>query len=155
MKIQEVLLALLILPFFCAFSAKQNHPGQNFKKLEWLIGSWKRSDTKPGQSGSESWTKRAAYHLEGKGYTLKGRDTIFSEKLKLIISGKDILYIVEGADGQGPVPFKLTQMSSDGFICENPEHDFPKKITYSLTGSSLRASISGNGQNVDFNFVKE
>ncbi|WP_315820030.1 hypothetical protein [Paraflavitalea speifideaquila] len=54
-----------------------------------------------------------------------------------------------------PVYFKLTAITKDGFTCENPNHDFPKKIDYKLDGNKLRATISGDGKAIDYLFERQ
>lgn len=44
--------------------------------------------------------------------------------------------------------------TDDSFVCENPQHDFPKKITYKLTGNHIYTTISGNGKTIPYNFVR-
>ena len=56
---------------------------------------------------------------------------------------------------QKPVYFKLTEITDIGFVCENQEHDFPKKIAYQLDGKKLKAQISGNGKVIDYLFEKK
>jgi hypothetical protein len=102
-------------------------PLKRLKKIQWLIGKWQRANARPGQSGFEEWSKSSAQRLIGKGVTLKGEQKIFVEELELCIQGKDICYIVKLSDEAKPVRFKLTEITENTFVCENPEHDFPKK----------------------------
>ncbi|MGY0037351.1 DUF6265 family protein [Pedobacter sp. NJ-S-72] len=112
---------------------------QEFKKLEWLIGNWNRTDVKPGKTATESWVKVAAYEFKGTGVVVKGKDTVFVEKLRLIVKDNDIFYVVDVKENKGLVYFKLTTISSSGFVCENTEHDFPKKIEYQLSGGIFKS----------------
>ena len=42
------------------------------------------------------------------------------------------------------VEFKMTYSTDKEWVFENPQHDFPQKITYTMiTGDSLVAEISG------------
>lgn len=127
----------------------------NFGKLQWMLGTWTRTTNEPGQSGIESWNKVSSSEFLGKGITMKGTDTLFVEKLKLTIKDDDIYYVSDVPENPSPVSFKITAIHSNGFTCENPSHDFPKKITYLLNGKSLKATISGDGKAVDFLFVKK
>lgn len=127
---------------------------QKFKKLEWLIGKWTRTNAKTGQSGYETWTKGSDSKLTGKGVTLKGKEIIFVENLQFIVKGADIFYAVSLTGEDKPVLFKLTALSTDSFACENPSHDFPKKIMYSRSGNKVKAVISGNGQSVGYLFIR-
>jgi hypothetical protein len=124
----------------------QKDASVKFKKLHWLAGRWERTNNKPGQSGSETWS--------GVAVTLKGKDTVFVERSTLEIKGDDIFYNALVTGSAKPVPFKLTSVTDDSFVCENPQHDFPKKISYKLTGNRIYATISGNGKTIPYNFVK-
>jgi hypothetical protein len=69
----------------------------------------------------------------------------------------DLFYIVSvpNQNEEQPVAFKLTSSTIDYLVFENPEHDFPKKITYKLvTKDSLYAEISGDGKSQGFPFTK-
>lgn len=146
---------LLIIPILLLISAAygQETNKQKFKKLEWLAGKWTRTNPDAGQSGYETWTKVSDLKLSGKGVTLKGKKTVFLENLEFIVKGNDIFYTVMVNGEKQPIFFKLTALSADGFTCENPQHDFPKKITYKREGKHIKAVISGNGQSVDYNFT--
>ena len=127
----------------------------NFKKLNWLIGTWNRTNAKPGQSGHERWEQINPTELNGFGVNLKGMDTTFIEKLRIVIKDNNIYYIGDVPENQKPVYFKLTEIVESGFVCENPEHDFPKKISYHLDGKKLKAQISGDGKVIDYLFEKK
>jgi len=152
MKAKKLLLIIPLLVLTTVIYGQESHQ-QKFKKLEWLQGKWIRTNAKAGQSGYETWTKVSDLKLSGKGVTLKGKETIFVENLEFIVKGNDIFYTVTVTGEKQPTYFKLTALSADGFTCENPDHDFPKKITYKLSGKNLKAVISGNGQSMDYNFV--
>lgn len=150
-----LLAAIGFIFLFNATAFGQQTAEQNFKKLEWLAGKWTRTNVKPGQSGSEMWALEAPNSMKGQGETIKGTDTIFVEKLELLIKDKHIFYVVDGLDNQEPAHFKITEISDDSFVCENKEHDFPKKIAYKRTDQGMTATISGNGKSIDFIFIKK
>lgn len=152
MKAKKLLLIIPLLVLAAITNGQESHQ-QKFKKLEWLQGKWIRTNAKAGQSGYEIWTKVSDLKLSGKGVTLKGKETIFVENLEFIVKGNDIFYTVMVTGEKQPTYFKLTALSADGFTCENPAHDFPKKITYKRSGKNVKAVISGNGQSMDYNFV--
>lgn len=154
-KMRTKTLLLLTSLFLLVITADaQESNKQKFKKLEWLVGKWTRTNARAGQSGYESWTKVSGLKLTGKGVTLKGKETVFVEDLEFIIKGNDIFYTVVVTGEKQPVYFKLTAISNNGFTCENPEHDFPKKISYQRSGKNLKAVISGGGQSADYIFVR-
>ena len=153
MSNQKLLLIISLLLLLHVSHAQESNK-QKFKKLEWLTGKWVRTNSSAGQSGYETWTKVSELKLSGKGVTLKGKEVIFTENLELIVKGNDIFYVVTVTGETKPVFFRLTAIADDGFTCENPKHDFPKKITYSLSGNHAKAVISGDGKSVDYIFVR-
>lgn len=142
--------AVLLLTTICH---AQETNKQKFKKLEWLVGKWTRTNAKPGESGYETWAKISDTKLSGKGVTLKGKEIHFVEELEFSIKGNNIFYIVKVTGEKKPTYFQLTAISDKSFTCENPKHDFPKKITYQQNGKNIKATISGDGQSIDYTFV--
>lgn len=131
-------------------------PGaEAMKKLSWLEGAWTRTNPKPGRTGQEIWTRLSGSEWKGLGITLHGSDTAFVEKLKLTVRDGHICYVADLAENREPVYFRFTEITGQGFVCENPEHDFPKKISYQLEGKVLKATISGNGRSVDYFFERK
>lgn len=57
-------------------------------------------------------------------------------------------------ENQEPVYFKFTTLTDSTFVCENPDHDFPKKISYTLKENRLTALLSGGGREVEFLFER-
>lgn len=148
---QLILIVPILLLMSTAYGQETNQ--QKFKKLEWLTGKWTRTNPEAGQSGYETWSKVTDLKLSGKGVTLKGKKVVFVENLEFIVKGNDIFYTVMVTGEKQPTYFRLTALSADGFTCENPQHDFPKKISYKRDGKHVKAVISGNGQSVDYNFA--
>jgi hypothetical protein len=142
----------LIIPFL--FLTGKTAAQVDVKKLSWLEGSWERVNTKPGKTATEVWTKQSESEWTGKGVNLKGTDTTFVEKLKIVFKDNNLYYVADIVENKEPVYFKFTEVSEMGFSCENPAHDFPKKIIYLRDGVNLKATISGNGKSIDFLFRK-
>ena len=154
MSTKQLLLIISLLLLMHVSNAQESNK-QKFKKLEWLTGKWVRTNSSAGQSGYETWNNVSDLKLSGKGVTLKGKEVVFTENLELIVKGNDIFYVVTVSGETMPVYFKLTAITDNGFTCENPKHDFPKKITYSRSGNNVKAVISGDGKSVDYIFVRE
>lgn len=144
--------ALLLLSFTVTFCQKKTD--QDFNKLKWISGNWERVNNKAGQTGRENWERVSSSQFSGKGFTLNGADTVFIENLNLQIKGKSILYIVKMPGEITSTVFKITSVTDSSFVCENPQHDFPKKIAYFFRNKRMNATISGNGKSADFIFVK-
>lgn len=150
-----MLLFLMVMAFSDSMSqqtAKQAR--EDFKKLGWLEGTWLRTNSQAGQSGIERWFKSSPSELQGYGVTFKGQDTLFVEKLHIIINEDRLYYVADVPENQQPVYFKLTEITKSGFIFENPDHDFPKKIAYQEENGVLKATVSGNNKSLEFLFVR-
>lgn len=152
-----ILTFLLLTVAISGFSQKiaSSETKANFKKLEWLVGAWNRTNVKPGKTGYEHWKKPSEFELRGKGVSMQGKDTTFVEMITILIKDNNIYYVADVRENEKPVFFKLTEISNTGFVCENPEHDFPKKISYQLNGKDLKAQISGDGKSMDYLFKKQ
>ena len=108
-----------------------------------------------GRAASEKWTRVSGEERSGVGITKDGETTIFTEKLRIIVKDRQLWYVADVPENKEPVYFKMTVISDNEFICDNPEHDFPKKIHYKRDGNKMTAVISGNGKSIEFLFVKE
>jgi len=152
---KSVLVLVLLVTTSCSFSQTlTSETTSNFKKLEWLVGTWNRTNIKPGKSSFERWEKKSEFELRGIGVTMNGNDTAFVEKITILIKDNSIYYVADVPENEKPVYFKLVEISNTGFVCENPEHDFPKKISYQVNGIDLKAQISGDGKSIDYLFKK-
>lgn len=152
MKKIGILFHLVFLIF--SLNAQSNIKTSDFKKLDWLNGDWINNNPRPGTNGNEKWSKVSDVEWKGLGTTMKGSNIIFQEKLRLIMKDGFIYYVADVKENKEPVYFKFTELTDNMFSCENPEHDFPKKITYQRDGNRLKATISGNGKFVDYFFIK-
>lgn len=124
-------------------------------KLNWLEGNWIRTNNKPGRSGSEQWTRKSDQEWAGLGVNLRGADTAFVEKLRLVVKDGTIFYVADVPENKSLVYFRFTEISNDHFVCENPDHDFPKKIMYRREGKVLKATVSGDGKTIDYLFERK
>lgn len=134
---------LIIIPIISLFLVScQNE----MDKAEWLIGNWEH--TSEEGKFTEKWKKKSSKTFIGNSYFVIENDTVFSERVNLVQRGKDLFYIVEITTEPSArvTEFKLTSNSANQLVFENPENDFPKKITYNrIHKDSLFAEISGGG----------
>ena len=155
MKRVSLLTAIIIVAASYINAAFSQDPSSDFKKLDWMEGSWRRTNADKGYSGYERWTKLSGTEWQGFGLTLHGKDTSTVEKLKMIIKNKHLYYIADVAGNPEPVWYRLTEINENGFACENLEYDFPKKIEYKRQGNKIKATISGNGRAIEYVFKKQ
>lgn len=114
-----------------------------FQKTVWLIGNWQKQTEKGVLT--ESWQKLDDSTLVGQSYFIDGVDTLSSESIRIEQRNRKLFYIptVKGQNNGMVVNFNLTSVNDSSLIFENPEHDFPQKITYNkMKNDSLMAEIS-------------
>ena len=128
---------------------------KDLTNTEWLVGKWTRTNSRPGRSGFEVWERISPTELKGMGINLKGADTTFIEKLKIVVKNSELFYVADVPENKEPVFFKLTGSATNSLTFENPQHDFPRKIVYELAEGKLRATISGDGKSNEFWFEKK
>lgn len=111
------------------------------KDLNIFYGKWKSEDK--NMLIFEEWQKNNDTSFSGEGYFFKNGEKIITEKLYLLKLHDQIVYIAKPGKND-PTLFTLTEYDPQKFIFENPEHDFPKKITYEfINDSTLNAFIEG------------
>ena len=148
-------IVLIMLGTFASQACRQTSPkSDTLDQLGWLLGEWERTDMKPNRTAFETWSRASSEKFVGTGVTLQEGDTVFVELLSLIFRDDKLYYVAEVAQNPEPTYFEVTQMTDSGFVCEAPQHDFPKKIVYALDGNQLTAVISGDGRSVPFHFMK-
>jgi hypothetical protein len=107
----------------------------------------------------EKWIQVNDTLFRGISYELTGKDSAFTEQIEIRISGDRMFYIptVTEQNGGLPVSFELTDQTDGKFVFDNPEHDFPTRITYEfVSADSMNASVSGmirdELRTLDFNY---
>lgn len=154
--IKRIIQYLILILFITTMAeAQEKTPMQ---KLLWIVDSWVSPES--GESRSyEEWKVINDNLYEGGSRTVKNGKVIFSESLKIENTPYGIYYVADVAHNPAPVKFKLTSITDTSAVFENPEHDFPKKITYLLEEGNLHAFIEGPGKDgstkkIDFYFNK-
>ena len=90
--------------------------------------------------------------MHGKGFMMRGVDSMVNERIVLKKEGDSVMYIptVAGQNNALPVPFKLKSSNDSVFIFENPAHDFPQRIIYRFVNNdSLVARLESNNEGVE------
>jgi hypothetical protein len=117
---------------------------ETVSRFNWLNGSWAMKE-KDG-TVTEQWMQVNDSLMKGSSDFIKGDSVIPFETIRMFRSGNDFYYEAKaaGQNNEQPVAFKLTSFSDTGFVAENPQHDFPKRITYRLVNKdSIHAFIDG------------
>lgn len=140
---QKTTLILLLLAIVSC-KEKESIEKDKIKSADWLLGKW-ATQTANGNL-SESWKKLNDSTFQGESFFIKGKDTLHFESIVMQQKGEELYYnaTVKGQNDNKAVPFKLVLADENQLVFENPKHDYPQKITYTLvTKDSLVASISG------------
>jgi hypothetical protein len=108
-----------------------------------LTGKW--ADTSGENQFFEVWNPDGEA-MQGTGVVMANGDTVFIEHLGILQRDSKWYYSarIDGANNNEPVFFEYMEKSSDYFVFENTQHDFPQLIEYQFRGSdSLLITISG------------
>ena len=152
MKILRMLLlpTIVVIVLLAGCSGNAFHK-DNLDQFSWLQGN--RVDTSLGFF--ESWERPAFDTLHGNGYQIKDGDTIFGEMLSIEKSGNTWVYMVNF--GSEKTIFRLVNEPGDSIVFENPQNQFPKRITYLNKGNGDITAIIENPGTSDeitrFNFT--
>jgi hypothetical protein len=125
------------------------------ESFKWLIGTWK-TQSKDGII-METWRPMSDTSFDGEtSLYKKTTETVTLEKIRLVARGKNYYYIpvVQGQNNNRAVEFRITAYSKKGFVAENPQQDFPKRISYTIKKDSLIAFIEDGGKREDYNYVR-
>ena len=117
-------------------------------QISWLAGSW------VGATGSEErWTGAASGSMIGVGRTLRKGEMVEFEFLCIVERGGTLVYQAMPGGRMPATEFTLSGIDPTAVTFENPAHDFPKKIRYSLQpDGTLEAVTSGAPGSRTFTF---
>ena len=137
MKLAIVGIALLAL----AGSERYQSQESDMSRTAWLAGCWElRSGTRLVE---EQWMAPRAGIMLGMSRTTRNDSLVEFEQVRIESRPTGVFYVASPSR-QATTEFKATSIAESGIVFENPEHDFPKKITYRRQGAdSLVASIEG------------
>ncbi|HEX5026116.1 MAG TPA: DUF6265 family protein, partial [Agriterribacter sp.] len=112
------------------------------KAFEWLAGNW-RMEKKNGLL-VERWEQVSDTGLNGSSYFVHAVGEKLLEKIQLIYTNGQYCYVptVVDQNSGNAVRFVITSITQRGFVAENPQHDFPRRVTYqSISKDSIHAWI--------------
>jgi hypothetical protein len=145
-------MALFVAGATAAGSSKDLPGRQQIERLGWLSGCWE------GVAGQvrfeEQWMRPLGGLLLGMGRTTRG-DSVVSHEAMSIEEREGRLVFRAQPSRQPPAEFAQQELTDGKVAFTNPEHDFPKWISYQrLSSDSIVAQISGEsaGQKIDAEF---
>jgi hypothetical protein len=140
---QKITFILLLLAIVSCKNSESNEK-EKIKKTDWLLGKWENKIDEGILS--ESWKRLNDSTFQAESFFIKDKDTLHFEKITLQQKGENLIYsaTVKGQNNDKPVSFNMTSETEKKLVFENPKHDYPQKITYTLINKdSLVAEISG------------
>lgn len=146
---KRTLLGLLLLPvvLVAADAPKQGQAtaAVAINQLGWLAGHWRME--KAGRVVDEQWMAPAAGVMLGMSRTI-ARGRVVEHEFSQIREGPGgALYFIAMPSGQKETAFQIVSLSATEAVFENPQHDFPQKVSYRLQpDGSLLAAIEGPGK---------
>ena len=139
-------IAVLLLLTVCSFVTEPTVVNRPVKMFHWLKGSW-QMQTRRGII-TEKWAVANDSTLAGESFMTRADGTELPlEKIELAYRNGQYYYIptVKNQNGEQPVAFKITSRSETGFVAENPQHDFPKRISYTLVNADSIHAVIDDG----------
>lgn len=153
---RNALLAASLLTLVGAAPATQP---ASLESLGFLQGTW------VSESGStrttETWTSAEGNLLLGTSKTVRDRKAVFFEYLRIELDNTGTPVYVAMPLGKDATKFALKDATQNNrVVFENPQHDFPQRIIYTLQpDGTLRARIEGqvNGKerSKEWTFTRE
>ncbi len=121
--------------------------------LGWLAGCWVHDGRDPGSV--ELWLAPTGGLILGVSRIVREGRAISHEFLRVEETGEGSLRLTALPDSQPATSFLLTALEPDQVVFENPEHDFPQRISYRLAGPDRlvgRAEGNDGGQLLGIDF---
>ena len=150
---------LIFATLLAGCSQVKKNKTETVNRLNWLNGSWAMK-TDDG-TVTEQWKPVNDSLMEGSSDFVKGDSVIPFETIKIFRRDTSFYYEAKaaGQNNEQPVEFILTAYSDTGFVAENPQHDFPKRISYKLVNKdSIHAFVDGGfsmpDKRVDFYYAR-
>jgi len=146
MLVVTALLVLFILIGTQTAGANSNAgAGGTIADLAWIAGDW-QTDPSGRAVSEEHWTRPAGGSMIGVSRTLVGDRTVSFEFLRIEVRGESIFYVASPKGRCPATDFKLTRVSGQEAVFENPEHDFPKRIIYRKNSEGGLTAIVDGGE---------
>jgi hypothetical protein len=125
--------------------------------FEWLSGCWKYSEGK--REITEVWLKPSGGILLGIGQTVINKTETASYEFLKIQDEEGGIYYTALPSGQKETKFLLTELKNNKAAFENPQHDFPQLISYTLSEDSLlqvhiEGLIDGTLKSITYKMLK-
>ena len=137
-----VTLLLAVLP-----AAASESKAISIDSLAWLAGCWTYDGREPGSI--EHWLPPAGGAMLAVTRVIRDERMVSYEFLRVEETRDGTLRLIASPVGQATTAFDLTHIESRAVVFENPEHDFPQRISYRLLDKDrlvARAEADNDGE---------
>jgi hypothetical protein len=130
---------------------------QTVDQVAWLAGCWA---SERGEAGSgEQWMAPAGGTMFGVGRTLRGGRTVEHEFMQIRAGADGKLVFIALPSGQRETSFALATIGEREVAFENPQHDFPTRVSYRLQPDErlvarIEGQRDGKPRGIDFSFKR-
>lgn len=107
----------------------------------WMVGCW--AQQQDDERVTECWLAPDGSSMFGINKTVRGGRTVAYEYLRIEFEPKGTTYFASPMGRTPPTAFRLVSHTDGVAVFENPEHDFPRRITYRRDGDVLHARAEG------------
>ena len=143
-------IVFVIVFLFCGTAFGQKASGIN--GLAVLAGCWERNEN--NSVYTEQWMKPAGDAMVGATRTVKNGKLSNWEFMRVETRADGIYFIAQPRENPAETAFKLIKSTAGEFVFENPQHDFPQRVIYKISGNALTGRIEGknNGKPIAIDF---
>ena len=146
--IVKQILFFILLPVLFIYTQEQE-----IKKL--FPGKWKLNVN--NNEVYEEWIMESETELTGKSYSINNGEQDIGEVLFLKKYAGTWAYVAIPKE-QNITLFKLIKYSSNKFVFENAEHDFPQRIIYEFSDDdklsvAIEGIVNGKMKRKEFNYI--
>jgi hypothetical protein len=152
-KLLQLMFLVLILDS-CDLLADES---KKIEGLAWLQGCW--SGEGKDRSYTEQWMKPAAQTMIGMSRTIVKDKTVAYEFLLIRQEANGDIVLIAKPSGQKEATFKMTKLADREVVFENPDHDFPQRISYrspetGVLNAQIDGQLNGKTRSIDFPMKK-
>jgi hypothetical protein len=149
--------SILLAATACVAAGSAAAAPQHIEQVAWLAGCWRGQF---GEAGTlEHWLAPAGGTMLGVSRTIRQGKTAEFEFMQLRQLDDGALALIAQPSGRAPTVFKAISLRGMEAVFENPEHDFPQRISYarpeeSRLAVSLQGLHNGTVRTVEFAFLR-
>jgi hypothetical protein len=140
MRTTTLALVLCLLLAAPPRTAAQSSDLEALDRLAWMGGCWGSRDG--ATSADECWLDRRGDTMVGFHVDVFDDGRVFYEFLRIVADADGVAYLASPM-GAEPTAFRMVEIANSRVVFENPDHDWPQRLTYWLEGDELHALAEG------------